>query len=116
MPPKPPRARLSRPESPQDRTSSTEDEVLDALDRQPYPVPIPVPIYRYRVLFSDGALVDFLAYSDHSGIRGDMLEHHYGKRTKPPAEHRIEGIAHLGQVYVHTPCMPSQPPAGPEPK
>jgi hypothetical protein len=73
------------------------------------PTPLPFPINRYRVLFSDGALVDFLSYADHSGIRGEMLEAHFGKLpAKGPKaqEARIEGIAHLGQEYVYTPASP----------
>jgi hypothetical protein len=77
----------------------------------PEVIPLPVSIERYRVLFSDGALVDFLAYADHSGIRGQMLDAHFGPRPKSPRrgdenEARIEGVAHLGQVYVHTPAIP----------
>jgi hypothetical protein len=60
------------------------------------------------VLFSDGALVDYLAYADHSGIRAQMLDAHFGKRPSKAEQQdcRIEGIAHMGEVYVHTPAAP----------
>lgn len=86
----------------------TERDVKDVFTQT---ISIPVAIRRYRVLFSDGDTVDFLSYSDHSGIRGDMLDLHFGKgRKKNPhgaesAEARIEGIADLGVVYVHTPAL-----------
>jgi hypothetical protein len=64
-------------------------------------------VYRYRVLFSDGQTVDFLSYADHSGIRGQMLDAHFGPKRPKEAQDRIEGIAHLGEAYVYTP----QPPA-----
>jgi hypothetical protein len=73
---------------------------------QPRIVPLPFPINRYRVLFSDGATIDFLSYADHSGIREQMLEAHCGKRPKDETTHGIEGIAHLGQEYVYTPAVP----------
>lgn len=72
-------------------------------------IPLPFPVYRYRVLFTDGATVDFLAYSDHSGIRGQMLDQHFGKRPKTRPGDSLEGIAGIapmGQVYVHTPAIP----------
>jgi len=73
---------------------------------------LPVPIARYRVLFADGALVDFLAYADHSGIREQMLDAHYGKRSQASKHndptYRIEGVAHLGQEYVYTPQVQTQ--------
>jgi len=65
-------------------------------------VGLPFPIQRYRVLFSDGVTQDFLSYSDHSGVRGEMLDAHFGKRPKD-SQARIEGIAHLGTEYVYTP-------------
>jgi hypothetical protein len=63
------------------------------------------------VLFSDGMTVDFLSYSDHSGIRGEMLDLHFGPRPKSEkgADKRIEGIADLGVVYVYTPELPVSP-------
>lgn len=79
-------------------------------------VPLDVPIYRYRVMFSDGDVVDFLAPSDHSGYREQMLDAHWPTRPRKAVgdvEHRIEGIAHLGQVYVHMPNTNwPDPPAG----
>src|SRR5215471_12169145 len=82
---------------------------------EPGPVPandipvigLPFAVNRYRCLFSDGATVDFLSYSDHSGIREQMLDAHFGPRPKGPQDKRIEGIAHLGMVYeVHPPAVP----------
>jgi hypothetical protein len=81
-------------------------------------ISIPVAIRRYRVLFSDGATVDFLSYSDHSGIRAQMLELHFGKLPKAQqgADKGIAGIADLDVVYVHTPSeknldtSPDKPP------
>jgi len=75
-------------------------------------VPLPFPVNRYRVMFSDGDVIDFLSYSDHSGIREAMLDAHYGPRVGKTAraqgdqDKRIEGIAHLGQEYIHTPASP----------
>jgi len=77
---------------------------------------LPVSIQRYRVLFADGALVDFLAASGNSDVRADMLDAHYGKR--PAAQrhsdptYRIEGVAYLGEEYVHQPT-PHEPHTGP---
>ena len=61
------------------------------------------PVNRYRVLFSDGVTQDFLSYADHSGVRAQMLDAHFGPRPKDSQDKRIEGIAHLGQEYVYTP-------------
>jgi hypothetical protein len=73
----------------------------------PETIALPVPIHRFRVLFADGALVDFLASWDTSDTRGQMLDRHYGKRPAKDRHndptYRIEGIAHLGQEYVYTP-------------
>lgn len=68
---------------------------------------LPIPVHRYRVLFADGALVDFLVGRDTSDTRADMLDAHYGKRPQASRHddpsYRIEGIAHLGEEYVYTP-------------
>jgi hypothetical protein len=69
-------------------------------------VGLPFAVNRYRVMFSDGDVIDFLSYSDHSGIREQMLDAHFGPRPKSAQDKRIEGIAHLGQEYVHTPASP----------
>jgi|SRR5215831_6901354 len=104
MPPAPKR-RLTKPEPAQEPVLEPTQEPA----RTPPEVPcvgLPFAINRYRVLFSDGDTIDFLSYSDHSGIRGEMLDAHYGPRSKVKADRgqdRIEGIAHLGQVYVHMP-------------
>ena len=77
-------------------------------------VGLPFPVNRYRVMFSDGDVIDFLSYSDHSGIREQMLDAHFGPRPKGPQDKRIEGIAHLGMVYeVHPPAVPY---GGPRPQ
>lgn len=96
MPPRQPARRLVRPE-----TAPTPQEIPT--------VGIPFPVYRYRVLFTDGQTVDYLSYADHSGIRGQMLDQHFGKRPKTKPGESLEGIAgiaHLGEVYVHTPAAP----------
>jgi hypothetical protein len=66
---------------------------------------LPIPVHRFRVLFADGALVDFLASWDTSNVRAEMLDAHYGPRPKTAHDPhvRIEGVAHLGQEYVYTP-------------
>jgi hypothetical protein len=68
---------------------------------------LPVVIERYRVLFADGDLIDFLATRDTSDTRGQMLDAHYGKRPEKARHndptYRIEGIAYLGEEYVHVP-------------
>jgi len=63
-------------------------------------------------MFSDGDVIDFLSYSDHSGIRGEMLDAHFGPKRPKGHEGRIEGIAHLGQVYVHMPNTSFPDPPG----
>ena len=62
---------------------------------------IPVTIHRYRVLYSDGAMVDYLASSDNSNIRAAMVAHKFG--AKPDKFDRIEGVVDMGVEYVHTP-------------
>lgn len=74
----------------------------------PDTISLPIPVHRFRVLFADGALVDFLASWDTSDTRAKMLDAHYGpNRAKGHDRHdpqvRIEGIAHLGEEYVYTP-------------
>lgn len=89
---------------------------------EPGPVPandipvvgLPFPVNRYRVMFSDGDVIDFLSYADHSGIREQMLDAHFGKRPKDDRDKRIEGIAHLGMVYEVKP--PAVPYGGPRPQ
>jgi hypothetical protein len=99
-----PRRTVQRPRKPPEPGSQAYTESYGP--RTPA-VGLPFAVNRYRVLFSDGVTVDFLSYSDHSGIRGEMLAQHYGKVPRDK-EHlnRIEGIAHLGQEYVYTPCTP----------
>jgi hypothetical protein len=71
------------------------------------PRAIPVAIHRYRVLFGDGATVDYLAHSHNSDVRALMLDEHYGKRAKGNHDDRIEGIVDLGVAYQHTPAEPT---------
>ena len=78
----------------------------------PPTIALPVSIERFRVLFADGALVDFLTSRDTSDIRAQMLDAHYGKRPQTQKHndptYRIEGIAYLGTEYIHTPTeLPS---------
>ena len=79
---------------------------MPAVPVVPTTVGLPFAVNRYRVMFSDGDVIDFLSYSDHSGIREQMLDAHFGPRPKSAQDKRIEGIAHLGQEYVHTPASP----------
>lgn len=66
--------------------------------------PIPVDVYRYRVLFADGVVQDFLAISDNSDVRGAMFEAHYGRKSGDRAgPDRIEGVTRLGIAYTYTP-------------
>jgi len=69
---------------------------------------VDIPIHRFRVLFSDGAVEDFLANRDDSVLREHMLRTHWGARGKPEHGDRkdpraIVGVTDLGLVYVHTP-------------
>jgi len=53
---------------------------------------VAVPVFAYRVLFSDGAVLNVEAVSDSSYIREAVLAH-----VKQP-DLRIEGMAQLGCV------------------
>jgi hypothetical protein len=72
-------------------------------------VPMPIPVHRYRIMFADGAIVDFLATRDGSELRDFALAHHYD--TDPPygkGAHTIVGVADLGLVFTYEP-RPSEP-------
>jgi hypothetical protein len=69
------------------------------------PVPIPVAIHRVRVLFADGAVVDYLTHSTNSDVRAFMLDQHYGKRAKDHPG-RLEAAVDLGALYEHVPTEP----------
>lgn len=71
-------------------------------------VALPVEVHRVRVMFADGATVDFLTV-DRGGshMREAALKHHYGTRSPKEQGQRIEGVADLGVEYTHTPEVPA---------
>jgi hypothetical protein len=70
------------------------------------PIGIEIPVHRYRVLFSDGEVLNFLAARDDSDIRGQMFEIHYGKPRKDDRDGKaIAGVVDLGVEYRHCPSQ-----------
>jgi hypothetical protein len=68
------------------------------------PVGIVVPVHRYRVLFADGEVQDFLAAKDDSSVREQMLNLHSPARDKKErGQQGILGVADLGVAYEHHP-------------
>lgn len=70
--------------------------------------PVPVDFHRFRVLYSDGEVIDFIAARDDSTLRDHMLRTHWGAKGpgQNPAKgdrRRIAGVADLGLVSTHTP-------------
>jgi hypothetical protein len=66
----------------------------------------PVPIHRYRVMYTDGHVEDFLAARDDSNLRQYMLQTHWGPKGPPSDTHRHDGIAGVvdkGVDHVYTP-------------
>jgi hypothetical protein len=78
-------------------------------------VAVPVPIHRYRVLFSDGAVVDFLAGRDDSNLREHMRITHWGAKgpdsvkAKDGVTRAIVGVTDLGEELVYTPDATAPP-------
>lgn len=54
------------------------------------PVPIESPPVTWRVLFTDGRVIDFTGRSDSSDVRGQMLRH--ATATGSDKDVRIEGL------------------------
>jgi hypothetical protein len=67
-------------------------------------VPVPIAIFRYRVLYSDGAVIDFLACREDSFVRAVMLKTHFPK-SPSKSDGRIVGVAELGFEYEYTPTL-----------
>lgn len=71
--------------------------------------PVPVDFHRFRVLYSDGEVIDFIASRDDSTLREHMLATHWGdkgppgKQPKKGDDRRIAGVADLGLVVTYTP-------------
>ena len=65
-------------------------------------IPIPIAVKRYRVMFDDGTVEDYLAARDDSLVRGAMLDAHYGKRGADKSL-GIAGVVDLGVEYTHSP-------------
>jgi hypothetical protein len=71
-------------------------------------VGVPVTFHRYRVMFSDGDVRDYLAVRDDSDVRAWWVEHHFGYKStdasakKHPAD-LIEGVADMGEELTYTP-------------
>jgi hypothetical protein len=69
-------------------------------------VVIPIDVHRYRVLFSDGRVQDFLAHRDTSTAREVMLawarQSSYEARIVPGDSLSIQGISDLGVEYTWT--------------
>jgi hypothetical protein len=74
------------------------------------PIGVPLVISRYRVLFTDGKSLDFLAHRDDSTVRSFMLETYAGMGAKigtKAGEVYIAGVADMGKEYDYLPAMPS---------
>lgn len=71
--------------------------------------PIEVPIHRYRVMFTDGHVEDFLSSRDDSDKRGFMLTTHWGPKGPPNVRgtplNAIASVVDMGVEYVHTPAV-----------
>jgi hypothetical protein len=71
-------------------------------------VPVPCSFHRIRVMFHDGATVDYIAYEADSHFRQWVVENHYGVKessAKWDKKWRIEVIVDLGEEFVFTPTI-----------
>jgi hypothetical protein len=72
-------------------------------------VAVRVTFHRYRVLFDDGVVMDFIASRDDSVLREEMRVSHWGAKgaesvkAKDGKERRIVGVTALGEVCAYTP-------------
>lgn len=66
----------------------------------PEPIVIGVTLYRYRVLFSDGEVVDFEAPWDSSRVRSAMIAYHWPSDKPTTQGHAITGMACLGEAHI----------------
>lgn len=64
---------------------------------------VPTDFHRFRVLYSDGTVIDFIADRDDSTLRDHMLSTHWPDKGKMVDERRIAGVADLGRVETYTP-------------
>lgn len=70
---------------------------------------IATPFHRYRVLFSDGAVSDFIAGRDDSNLREHMRITHWGTRgpdsanAKDGVTRAIVGVTDMGEAFVFDP-------------
>jgi hypothetical protein len=74
-------------------------------------VGVPIAVHRYRVLFSDGDVREYLARWDDSDVRAFMFADHFGRPSgKANTDEKIAGVADLGVVYEYTPTEPDEQP------
>lgn len=89
---------------PQAGGAGVTDEVVET-------VVVPCPFHRYRVLFSDGVVMDFIASRDDSELRRLALVTHWGdkgpesSKKKDADPRRIVGVVDLGEELVFTPTV-----------
>jgi len=68
-----------------------------------------VPIHRYRILFSDGTVEDWLASRDDSTLRGEILANHWKPKGPDPTNPKdknqrfLAGVVDRGVDSVHAP-------------